>query len=249
MQPRIIVTRERPWRRTYVLAGGVFLLAIGAWGLYSYTRASTVSDFQRAKLEVEELREERRRLTRELRESKDELSQLREQVVYVQRSTEIDAQACDGVRASLNELQTEAADLREQLAFYRGIVAPEQARAGVRVQELKFSQGPSKGSYRYELVLIQSVRHDRRVEGHIEVDLIGRLNNAEKRYALSELSSPGSGNLVFSLKYFEEFSGTLSIPQGFVPSRVVVVLVPGAGGAPKIEESFDWARVTSGGGA
>lgn len=249
MQPRIVVTRERPWRKAYLVAGAVFLIAIGAWGLYSYARASTVSDFQRAKLEVEELREDRRRLTRELRDSRAELAAMREQVVYAQRSTEIDTQACDSVRASLDELQTEAADLREQLAFYRGIVAPEQARAGVRVQELKFSPGGTPGSYRYDLVLIQSVRHDKRVEGKVEITFVGRQNGVEKRLSLADLTVTDASNLVFSLKYFEELSGVLNFPQGFVPSRVMVVLVPGAGGAPKIEESFDWTRVLSGGGA
>ena len=72
-------------------------IAVSAWGLYSYTRASTVSDFASAKLEVEELRDERRRLTRDLRAAREEVSTLKEQVVYVQRSTEIDTQACDGV--------------------------------------------------------------------------------------------------------------------------------------------------------
>lgn len=248
MQPRIVVTRERPWRKTYWVAGGVFLLAISAWGLYSYTRASTVSDFARAKLEVEELREERRRLTRELREAREESAQLREQVVYVQRSTEIDTQACDDVRTSLGALQAEAADLREQLAFYRGIVAPEQARAGVRVQQLTFSPGGTPGGYRYDLVLIQSVRHDKRVEGKIDLQIVGRQGSAERRYSAAELVPAGAGNLVFSLKYFEEFSGVLNLPQGFTPSRVIVVLIPSAGGAPKIEESFDWSRVLSGGG-
>lgn len=249
MRPRIVVTRERPWRKAYVLAAAAGLLAVAAWGLFSYTRATTVSDFQRAQLEVETLRDERRQLSRELREARAEVTRLREQVVYVQRSTEIDVQACDGVRASLGELQAETADLREQLAFYRGIVSPEQARAGVRVHELKFAPTDTAGRYRYDLILIQSVRHDRRVDGRIDVQLVGQQEAEERRYSLSELDTTGAGNLVFSLKYFEEFSGTLNLPRGFTPARVVVTLVPGAGGAPKIEESFEWNRVNSGGGA
>lgn len=248
MQPRIVVTRDRPGRRRALIVGGACVLAVSAWGLYSYTRASTVTDFERAQLEVEVLRDERRALTRDLRAAREEVASLKEQVVYVQRSTEIDTQACESVRASLTDLQTEAADLREQLAFYRGIVAPEQSRAGVRVYEFKLFPGQAAGTYRYDLVLIQSVRHDRRVAGRIDIELVGRRGNAEQRVALKELIVGEARNLVFSLKYFEEFSGEFRLPQGYTPERVMVTLVPAADGTPKIEEAYEWTRALNGGG-
>ncbi|HEX4895164.1 MAG TPA: DUF6776 family protein [Solimonas sp.] len=247
MKHRIVIQQHRPWQSPMLVAGGACLLAVAGWGLYSYTRASTVSDFERAQLEVEQLRDERRRLTRELRSAREEITQLKEQVVYVQRSTEIDTQACDSVRASLTDLQEEASDLREQLAFYRGIAAPEQSRAGVRVHEFKL-QRTAGGGYHYDLVLIQSVRHERRVAGRVEIAFSGRQNGSERRISLDEVASGEARNLVFSLKYFEDFGGEFRLPAGFAPARVLVRLVPAAENAPAIEESFEWARVLSGGG-
>ncbi len=249
MQPRIVVAQHRPWRRPILIAVSVGALAVSAWGLYSYTRASTVSGFASAKLEVEELREERRRLTRDLRAAREEVNSLKEQVVYVQRSTEIDTQACGGVLQSMTELQAEASDLREQLAFYRGIVAPEQSRAGVRVYEFKLAQAATAGNLRYDLVLIQSVRHDRRVAGRVEIELLGKLKGSEQRLPLAQLAVGEARNLVFSLKYFEEFSGEFRLPEGFVPTRVTVALVPAIDGAPRIEEAYEWGRVLNGAGA
>src|SRR5690606_11397000 len=106
-------------------------------------------DFERAQLEVEQLRNERRGLVRDLRAARDEVKRLEEQAVYIQRSQEIDEQACSAVRESLTQLQAEVSDLREQLAFYRGIVAPEQSRAGVRVYEFKVEPGTEQGAFRY----------------------------------------------------------------------------------------------------
>lgn len=247
LKHRIIIQQHRPWQNPLLVAGGACLLAVAAWGLYSYTRASTVSDFERAQLEVEQLRDERRRLSRELRTALEEVVQLKEQVVYVQRSTEIDTQACDSVRESLTDLQAEASDLREQLAFYRGIAAPEQSRAGVRVHEFKLHKAAA-GTFRYDLVLIQSVRHERRVAGRIEIAFLGRQNGAERRISLDEVATGQPRNLLFSLKYFEDFGGDFRLPAGFAPARVLVRLVPAAENAPAIEESFDWARVVVGGG-
>ncbi len=249
MQHRIVITRHRPWLRPALIGGGSFALAVAAWGLYVYTRASTVSEFERAQLEVEQLRGERRQLTRELRAAKEEVKRLQEQAVFLQRSQDIDAQACNAVRSSLAQLQAEASDLREQLAFYRGIVAPEQSRAGVRVYELKLARSAAPRRYRYELVLIQSVRHDKRIGGQIQLELVGKRDGAEQRLPwVALVADPAARNLLFSMRYFEEFAGEIVVPQGFEPARVVVTLVPDGEGVPRVEESFDWGRVLSGGG-
>ncbi|MEQ1440685.1 DUF6776 family protein [Fontimonas sp. SYSU GA230001] len=249
MKHRIVITRHRPWLKPALIGGGSFALAVAAWALYAYTRAATVSDFERAQLEVEQLREERRALTRDLRAAREEIKRLEEQAVYVRRSQEIDGEACNAVRESLTQLQAEASDLREQLAFYRGIVAPEQSRAGVRVYEFKLAPGAAAGGIHYELVLIQSVRHDKRVAGRIELELVGQQDGAETRLPWAKITSDdGAANLVFSLKYFEEFAGDIRLPPGFQPTRVVVTLIPDGNGMPRVEESFDWVRVFNGGG-
>ena len=49
---RIVIQQHRPWQSPMLVAGGACLLAVAGWGLYSYTRASTVSDFERAQLEL-----------------------------------------------------------------------------------------------------------------------------------------------------------------------------------------------------
>lgn len=248
MKHRIVITRHRPWLRTALIGGGAFALAMSAWGLYRYTRATTVSDFQSARLEVESLRAERRELTQSLRASRAEADQLRDQVAYVERSQDIDSQACTSVRESLGKLQAEVSDLREQLAFYRGIVSPEQSKAGVRVYDLKVLPGTAPGVYKYDLVLIQSVRHDRRIGGKVVLQLDGTQSGAKRRYSLDELAVGGTQSLLFSFKYFEEFSGEFRLPQGFAPATVTVALEPSVAGAPKVEDQFEWGKVFSGGG-
>lgn len=249
MKHRIVITQHRPWLKPLLIAGGSFALAVAAWALYAYTRAATVSDFERAQLEVEQLRNERRELVRDLRASRDEVKRLEEQAVYIQRSQEIDEQACSAVRESLTQLQAEVSDLREQLAFYRGIVAPEQSRAGVRVYEFKVEPGAEQGAFHYELVLIQSVRHDKRIGGRVEIELVGQRDGADVRLPWTDLvGDQVAANLLFSLKYFEEFAGEIRVPTAVVPVRVVVTLIPDGNGLPRVEESFDWARILTGGG-
>jgi hypothetical protein len=62
------------------------------------------------------------------------------------------------------------------------------------------------------------------------------------------VSGESAENLVFSLKYFEEFAGEITLPAGFDPVRVLVTLIPDGNGTPRVEESFDWARLLGNGG-
>ena len=240
---KVVIKAYRPRLRYALIAAGTAVIAISAWGLYSYTRATTVIDFEKAQSERDRLLHERRELTGKLRESRAEIESLKDQTVYLQRSQEIDQQACATVKTSLAKLQEEVADLHEQVAFYRGIVSPDASRAGVRVYEFKIYPTATASVYRYDLVLIQSVRHDRRIAGRVEITLQGMAGGQAQVRRLSELILSGERNLVFSFKYFEEFGGEFRLPDGFRPTRAVVAVLPDGGAVPKIEDEFDWSKI------
>lgn len=242
MQHKIVIRRHRPWLRTLLIAGAACGLLVSAVAIFSFARSSTASNYREAQTELEQLRDQRRSLTRELRAARSELGDLKDQVVYAQRSSEIDTQACADVHQSLTGLQGEVADLREQVAFYRGIVSPDESRSGVRVLELKILPQQDPSLWRMDLVLIQSVRHDKRVAGDMDVSLIGSNQGQQQTLKLAPLLLPDMKLSDFSFKYFEEFSVQFRLPAGFRPMRVAVNLVPGDG-LPQVDNEFEWAKV------
>ena len=246
MSHKIVIKRDRPLLKAGLVAGVAAALAFAAWALYSYTRATTVTDFERAQLEVEQLRDDRRSLSKQLRAALAEVDQLKDQVAYANRSSEIDSQACETVKGSLSNLQAEVSDLREQLAFYRGIVAPDVSKAGVRVYEFKVVKNPTSQAYQYELVLIQSTRSERQVGGRIQIQIEGISRGAQQTLKLDETLAGSAQNLQFSFKYFEQFTGDFRLPEGFKPIRVLVTLVPTTAKSPSVREQFDWARIMKG---
>ena len=173
------------------------------------------------------------------------MRQLREQVVYLERSKDIDRAACETVRQSLSALQARVGELQEQVAFYRGIVSPEESRAGVRVYQFRVRPTAVERVFQYELILIQSVRHNRRVKGLVQLAVAGMHGDAPQRLPLSALSLDGSDTLVFSFKYFQEFSGEIRLPEGFRPVRVSLALDPD-GKQPSIETEYDWTQIVEG---
>jgi hypothetical protein len=217
-------------------------LLLAGFGLYRYTRQSTVADFEKATSERDRLLQERRELTQQLRAAHGEIGKLRDELAYARQAQTIDGDACNSIKATLGKLEAETGTLREQLAFYRGIASPNETRAGVRVQDIKMRR---KGTaWAYEMVLIQSVREESRIAGKASVRIDGRLGNKPQSYELGALVTAGEKNLVFSFKYFEEFSGEFQMPQGFKPLKVVVTLDP-ADDRPTVVNDYEWANVES----
>jgi outer membrane murein-binding lipoprotein Lpp len=247
VKPIIVIHQHRPWRRWIIIAVSVSILATAGWLFYGHIRATTISDFAHAQLERDRLRAENQRLEKELREARSAAQTARDDAAYASRSVEIDGQACQQVKASLTGLQTEAADLREQLAFYRGIVSPDEANAGVRVYDFKVSPLKQTANYHFDLVLIQSVRHEKRVAGKMEVSIDGLTRGQRQTLKLADIALGNSQNLLFSFKYFQEFSGDFHLPDGFRPVRATVSVVPDGAGQPVIEEPYDWSKIEQGG--
>ncbi|MES2885710.1 MAG: DUF6776 family protein [Pseudomonadota bacterium] len=239
---RIIIRQHRPWQRTWITVLVAAALLLAGFALYRYTRQSTVADFEKATSERDRLMQERRELGQQLRAAKSEISKLRDDLAYAQQAQTIDGNACNSIKATLGKLEAEAGTLREQLAFYRGIASPNETKAGVRVQEFKVRK--KGGQWHYEMVLIQSVREESRIAGSAQVRIEGVLGGKPQGYALNSLITAGEKNLVFSFKYFEEFSGEFKLPQGFKPLKVVVSLNP-ADDRPTVVNQYEWANIES----
>lgn len=246
---RIVVTVDQPTRRRAIIAAAMALLMLAGFALYRVTRATTVSDFEATSSERDRLQAERRQLTRELRAARSEIGDLRDQLAYLNRSRQIDEGACVEVRGSIAALEAESAGLREQLAFYRGIVSPQEAAAGVRVYEMRVTPLKAQpNAYRYELVLIQPARSDKRVGGQVELSFEGLENGGKRRIKLAEVSQEPGRGLLFSFRYFEEFAGELKFPAGFRPLRAIVTVQAAGGKAPPLEEEFEWTKIMQDGG-
>jgi hypothetical protein len=242
VSPRIIVEgqRRRP-AGTVVLIAMVVVIAMPL--LFGLARNVTLPDLTGAHERVVALEVERDQLKGRLREIQVREGELKRQLSYLTHGKEIDKQACADARRSLVVAQGEAAKLREQLGFYRGLVAPETVRAGMRVQDFRILPGSEPGAFRFEVVLIQPLRRERLVSGALEVNFVGRGENGiPLNYLLSERLK-GQGRLLFSFKQFQEFSGEFTLPISFRPQRILVTLAPEGRDIPKIEEEFDWAQV------
>lgn len=241
---RIVSTgRKPPWLRFALLLLGVAAVGFGAWGAYAYGRHSTLHVADAAHATGQRLELDNRQLMKRLSAAQAANTELSGTVAYLKRSHEIDGGACQLVKRSLSDLQQENSGLREQLAFYRGVVSPKQSASGLHIYDFKIARDASATRlYDYELLLMQSLHHTQLARGRTEIEIDGLEAAKHRLYRLPELTAASPPTLSFSFKYFQELDGRLRLPKGFRPLRVTVRLLP-SDGQPQVVQAYDWAKV------
>jgi len=184
---------------------------------------------------------ERRAFEDEIIALESEITALNEQKALLETHREIDREAYSEVEASLTELQAKIQEQQDAIAFYRGIVSPADGNAGLRVQDFRLSRGASEREFMVRLVLVQAMKHDRKVSGDVVLKVDGTENGEEKSYSYADLKpAEADSKWAFSFRYFQDFDREVVLPDGFTPERVTVEVESRTRSISSIEESFDW---------
>lgn len=236
---RHVIRVHRPWVRWAVIGAGTVAILIGAFAIYALGRSQSGYDWT----ETVRLEAERRRLIAEIRRLRDENNRLSARAVLLERGGEIDKRAAGVLNQSLKDEQAELAALKEQVAFYRGIVSPEESSAGIRVYEVQFRPGSEADLYQYDLVLIQAMHHETSISGSADLMLNGLLGGTPRSYRLADIEVERGKTLLFSFRYFQQLSGSVRLPRGFTPSRVVVDVTRNGNPPARFQQTYDWNKI------
>lgn len=211
----------------------VLLLLVG-WRLYDLGKVHGVVELAGLRVELQ-LQEHRNK------ELVTESSELRDRLAILKRSSQIDRQAAQAVKSELGQLEEALQATREEVEFYRGIVAPGDVDPGLRIHRFVLEEGLAQGEYHYDLVLTQLKRNDKYVSGVVDWKISGVLDDESGVLALDRVTEPAVQQLKFRLRYFQALAGAIKLPEGFVPDRVELTVRPqGKGKQSPVVQSFDW---------
>ncbi|HEX6259020.1 MAG TPA: DUF6776 family protein [Woeseiaceae bacterium] len=166
---------------------------------------------------------------------------LKEQVKLLETHRAIDREAYREVEASLTGLQQKIQEQRDAIGFYRGIISPDDGGRGLRVQELKLTQGKSDREYHLNLVLVQVMQHERSVKGDVDFSLEGAQDGEIVTYTLQQLIPEDEDSAwPFSFRYFQNFDRELVLPEGFSPEKVHIEVRSKTKSIASVKHSFLW---------
>lgn len=243
MSHRLIVETAAQMRRRRLVVGVISaVMLVAGWGLYMLGRMQSSDSaaqyqvvHQTSELDREQLRAENRRLEAENR-------RLSEQLTEYERSAEVDQTATAELQESLEQMQARVAELKKELAFYRGIVSPEDG-GGLRVQGLSVNSADEQGIYNLHLTLIQAMRYDSEISGRVHIQLHGVRDGESVTLTWPDLALDSASKLVFSFEYFQELGGAFRLPDNLEPTRIEVEVDPDAGGSEAITQTYRWQKL------
>ncbi len=226
---------KRATQRNWLLASVVLILiAVSGYLIFEFGRIS-------AGYKIVDVANERQAYEERIMALDDEIIALTQEVAMLETHREIDRAAYKEVEGSLMSLQAKIQEQRDAIAFYRGIVSPADGKSGLRVQDLKLTRGNAEREFNLRLVLVQAMKHDRKVSGDVVLSVEGSQNGVETVYTLKQLI-PAEAKPVwpFSFRYFQDFDRQLILPDGFTPERIRVEVRSKTRSIQSIEESYAW---------
>lgn len=231
MEPqRLVVRLHDPRRLRLVIGTGIVLALLFCAGLFELgQRTGGYSSFAAAR--------ERAVMESEIARLDAENKGLKEEIAQLQTTLEVDRQAQLLLKEGLTGNESLVAELNEELAFYRRIMAPADGEAGLRIQAFEITGGSEADSYRLKLVLVQSPQRGGKAQGQVDLRLKGVLDGRDRDLSLQELSA---APLQFEFLYFQELDLEVTLPEGFKPATAFIELRPVRRNASAVAASFPW---------
>lgn len=238
---RILISVQRPHLWFLSLAGIIVCVLVLIWSAYEYGRYVAGFD-QSATDELTSTLQER---IAELTRQSEDFQRRNAKLI---RDQGIDRDAGSQVQKELAKAQAQILEMREELTFYRNIVQPNKSKRTVVIKKVQLVF-EGENQYRYKVVLIQDGRHDRAVRGNVELSFEGARPDGEiVRLDLPTLSTRDvKKRQRFGFKYFQNFEGSIRIPDDFAPMSVYVRVLPSSSRVPRMNESYAWDELLSGG--
>ncbi len=241
--PRIQVIRYRPgvwfWWLLPVLALAVFVIGYGLGSLGSAT-----SDPAGRLAKLSEGFDAQR------------MEELQSELAELKMTQMVDGGAAREVQANFRELQDEIAAREEEVAFYRSLMAPEELAKGLHIEKMLLRPTERRNLFTYELVIAQTVARHGWQEGELYFEVHGSLATqgegdsgggskgqgasvGRQVLALTEIATLPAYPLLFRFRYFQNYTGELTLPAGFVPETVIITLDRG-GAADVVQRRYEW---------
>jgi len=169
---------------------------------------------------------------------------LREKVVILERSTQIDDQAAARLQNDIKELQDQVYSLKGELEFYEGIMSSTTDSNGINVQGLHIQETDQDSLHNFKLVLTNVAKSDKVIEVTMEMSIEGMNEAGSQVLSLDQVITGSKLNREIKFKNFKRIEGNLNFPEGFKPLRMVVDLRQKGAKKSTVKRVFEWPAKT-----
>lgn len=167
------------------------------------------------------------------------LEQLRDRVAELEQGHQVDQVAVESTRQVLKEQEETIRQLEKNLAFYKGVMAPENNATGLQVDRLGVEKTDEEKSFRIKWVLTQAGKNAGYLSGDVSLKLAGKQAGVEKVLSLRDMVSDVP-NTKFKFRYFQSFSVQVELPKQFVAEKVLLSATSKGAKPQSVTQQYDW---------
>jgi hypothetical protein len=232
-QYQMRVVPYRPWLRlVWIVCMVLGLVAAAVLGYYLGTLRGSVQQFPQAKLDG---------LSEQLERKAAEAASLQQEVANLRLGAEVDRKANDDVRNEVLQLKDTIAEQQETISYYKALISPGSNNKGLTFGAVNIVPSGGGRGYDFKIVVQQLGTDTQYLSGYLTVAVVGRLAGSVVSLPLQKLSDDiKSEKITLKFRYFQTISGHLTLPDGFVPERVDLLVQSTGNGAAKIEKRVGW---------
>lgn len=185
-------------------------------------------------------------LSDELHTVTQRLERTQARLAVLEREADVLRRANRLLREQESERQAELTSLQAELDFYRRLAGTGGTRTGLDVYQAELVATGSERVFQFILTLTQNIRRASIISGHARIDVEGTLDDRPVTLYWPQLGADDVPEPAFRFKYFQQLDGYLTLPETFIPTRLMVTLEEKGGKTP-VQRSYDWSELLAAG--
>lgn len=163
---------------------------------------------------------------------------LQAKLVHNERQMQVERAAQDNLALELAKLQDEGLRLKEDLEFYRNILNETPGPGEVKLQSFRLVKAKQPGEYEYHLMIVQSGRGNRTIQGNMKLTLHGQKDGQPASIPVT-LDGEAAQAMKINFKYYQRLDGSFRVPEGIHVETVEASFIEIGASQPKIIQKAD----------
>lgn len=221
-------SEQRSFVRQHWLMFSLIGLAVLTFLIGKYSNIDVLNAFKGQKKTWVEMNQQ---LTEETEQQRKTISQLQTEVKVKQ-------EAINELQKSLLLLTEEKDSLKAELVFYENLLSHKDDIKKLRVFDIGVRA--KNAVLNLNLVLAQRLQRADLIKGQIKLELKGIQEDKGKVLDLIEQFKLDG---TFEFKYFQVKKYVFTLPEGFIPTTLLVELNPSSKRQKAVSEQFQWSEI------
>jgi hypothetical protein len=178
----------------------------------------------------------------EVESLKNRADSLRARNTVLEREVAVLRDANEMLREAESERNAQLARQQSELDFFRRLAGAGGAQTGLDIYHVELAATGSPGVWRFTLTLTQNIRRAAIVDGQVRIEIEGTDGDRPLRLDWSGIGGEKAPGPAFRFKYFQQLDGYLTLPDGFLPDRLLLTL-EAEGDQDPVERQYEWSEI------